>query len=89
MQVNMYNRLKTLIRGEELKWRHRSKEKQKEIGNAKYFHIKSSGKEDPIVGLQHNREETLGDADLRTYVTNFYKNLFGTSTITKYEVWGG
>jgi hypothetical protein len=31
MQVNMYNRQKTLMRGEELKWRHRSKEKQKEM----------------------------------------------------------
>jgi hypothetical protein len=88
----MHDRLKKLLRDEELKWRERAKEKIFEIGwwNTKYFHLKASGrkKKDHIYELQNNGEEILGEPELISHVTEFYKKLFGPTHVTSLRLDG-
>jgi hypothetical protein len=85
LQMFMHNRLKKLLRDEEMKWRQRAKEKdlKEGDGNTRYFHLKASGtkKKNHISVLQNNGEEILGETELIKHVTEFYKNLFGPSTV--------
>jgi hypothetical protein len=86
LQVTLLDRLKKLLREEEIKWRQRAKEKdlKEGDGNTKYFHLKASGrwKKNYISVLQNNGEEIYGESDLIKHVTDFYKQLFGPSTIS-------
>lgn len=51
------------------------------FSNTKYFHAKANGRKrkGQIHYLRHEEEEIEGQSNLLTYITNFYKNLFGHS----------
>jgi hypothetical protein len=92
LQVNLHDRLKKLLREEEIKWRQRAKEKnlKEGDGNTKYFHLKASGrrKKNYISVLLNNGEEIYGESDLIKHVTNFYKQLFGPSNVSSLNLNG-
>jgi hypothetical protein len=85
LQMFKHNRLKKLLRDEEMKWRQRAKEEdlKEGDGNTRYFHLKASGrkKKNYIFVLQNNGEEILGETEMIKHVTDFYKVLFGPSNI--------
>jgi hypothetical protein len=92
LQVNLHDWLKKLLREEEIKWRQRAKEKdlKEGDGNTKYFHLKASGrrKKNYISVFQNNGEEIYGENDLIKHVTDFYKQLFGPSTVSSLNLNG-
>jgi hypothetical protein len=85
LQMFVHNRLKKLLRDEEMKWRQRGKERdlKEGDGNTRYFHMKASGrkKKNHISVLQNNGEDILGETELIKHVTKFYKSLFGPSAV--------
>jgi hypothetical protein len=90
--VTLHDRLKKLLREEEIKWRQRAKEKdlKEGDGNTRYFHLKASGrrKKNYISVLQNNGEEIYGESELIKHVTDFYKKLFGPYTISSLNLNG-
>jgi hypothetical protein len=92
LQVTLHDRLKKLLREEEIKCRQRAKEKDLKEGdvNTRYFHLKASGrrKKNYILVLQNNGEEIYGESDLIKHVTDFYKQLFGPSTVSSLNLNG-
>jgi exonuclease III len=76
-------RLLHLLREEEIKWYQRSKSDKLLQGdsNTKYFHLIANGKHRKtcIFQLEDNGQTIRGDEHLMTYITQFYKTLFGPS----------
>jgi len=75
------DRLADLLREEELKWYQRAKIRNLLEGdvNTKYFHLVASGKhrKTRIFRLEQEEGVISGDSNLKKYITNYYKNLFG------------
>ena len=75
------NKLSTLMREEEIKWYQRAKTKDILEGdsNTKYFHLVANGKhrKTRIFQLQDGDQLINGDANLKSYITTYYKGLFG------------
>jgi len=75
------DRLADLLREEELKWYQRAKVRNLLEGdaNTKYFHLVASGKhrKTQIFRLEHEEGVISGGSNLKKYITNYYKNLFG------------
>jgi exonuclease III len=75
-------RLVTLLREEELKWYERAKVKTLLEGdtNTRFFHLVANGKhrKQHIYKLEDERGIVVGDDCLKSHITNYYKNLFGT-----------
>ena len=75
------DRLADLLREEELKWYQRAKVRNLLEGdaNTKYFHLVVSGKhrKTRIFRLEQEEGVISGDSNLKKYITNYYKNLFG------------
>jgi exonuclease III len=76
-------RLIQLLREEEIKWYQRSKSKRLLPGdnNTKYFHMVANGKhrKSQIFELSDGDHTTRGNDPLMSYITNYYKKLFGPS----------
>jgi hypothetical protein len=74
-------RLIQLLREEEIKWYQRSKADNllKGDSNTKYFQLLANGKhrKTRIFQLHEGNHVITGDEDLKTYITEHYKNLFG------------
>jgi hypothetical protein len=70
-----------LRREEEAKWAQRAKVKNIQEGgnNTKYFHLIANGKNRKKMIFQLEQEEgtIVGDDNLRHYITEYYKGLFG------------
>jgi hypothetical protein len=76
-------RLAKLLREEELKWYQRAKVKHLLEGdaNTKYYHLLVNGRhrKTRIFQLEDGNNLISGDAQLKKYITSYYKNLFGSS----------
>jgi mannosylglycoprotein endo-beta-mannosidase len=75
-------RLVSLLREEELKWYERAKVKTLLEGdaNTRFFHLVANGKhrKQHIFKLENDQGVVVGDDCLKSHITNYYKNLFGT-----------
>jgi hypothetical protein len=73
--------LSKLHRDEEIKWAQRAKVNDVQEGgnNTKYFHLVANGKHrlTKIFQLEQDEGTIVGQANLKTYIPEFYKNLFG------------
>ena len=74
-------RLISLLREEEIKWYERAKVKSLLQGddNTRFFHLVANGKhrKQHIFRLEQEDGVIVGDLELKKYITNYYKNLFG------------
>jgi hypothetical protein len=70
-----------LRRDEESKWAQRAKVKHIQEGgdNTKYFHLIANGKHQrkKIFQLEQEEGTIIGQDNLKTYISEYYKNLFG------------
>jgi hypothetical protein len=77
-------RLANLHRDEETKWAQRAKVKHIQEGgnNMKYFHLIANGKhrKKRIFQLEQDEGTIVGQENLKTFITEFYKQLFGAPT---------
>jgi hypothetical protein len=75
------NQLKTIIKEEEIKWIQRAKEKELLEGdnNTRYYHSKANGRRRKTLIVSLNQDEGLIECqeNLKRYITDFYKKLFG------------
>lgn len=75
------NRLATLLREEEIKWYQRAKTIRIVEGdrNTKYYHMIANGKHRKTKIFQLEQEEGIikGDEQLKQYIANYYRKLFG------------
>jgi hypothetical protein len=73
--------LNTLRREEEMKWTQRAKVKYIQEGgdNTKYFHLIANGKhrKNKIFQLEQEEGTIVGQENLKVYITEYYKILFG------------
>jgi len=69
------------LREEELKWYERAKVKTFLEGddNTRFFYLVANGKhrKQHIYKLENDQGVVIGDAQLKSYITQFYKDLFG------------
>ena len=69
------------MREEESKWAQRAKVKHIQEGgnNTKYFHLIANGKhrKKKIFQLEQEEGTIVGDENLRIFITEYYKRLFG------------
>jgi hypothetical protein len=75
------NQLSQLLREEELKWYQRSKSKHllEWDSNTKYFQLLANGRHRKfrVFQLQDGTQNISGDADLKRYITSYYRGHFG------------
>jgi hypothetical protein len=75
-------KISSLLRKEEIKWYQRSKSKfiVEGYSNTRYFHIVANGRyRKKSIHTLVQDECTIGELDnLKSYITNYYKNLFGS-----------
>jgi hypothetical protein len=73
--------LNNLRREEQIKWAQRAKVKYSQEGgdNTKYFHLIANGKyrKKKIYQLEQDEGTIVGDDNLRVYISEYYKKLFG------------
>nr|XP_051221032.1 uncharacterized protein LOC127339195 [Lolium perenne] len=78
--------LNKLRREEESKWAQRAKVKHIQEGgnNTRYFHVIANGKhrKKKIFQLEQQEGTIVGDDNLKVYITEFYKKLFGAPAST-------
>jgi hypothetical protein len=71
----------TLQRVEESKWAQRAKVKYIQEGgkNTRYFHLIANGKHrrKKIIQLEQDEGTIIGQENLKTYISEYYKSLFG------------
>jgi hypothetical protein len=74
-------KLARLRRDEETKWAQRAKVKHVQEGgnNTKYFHLIANGKHrcKKIFQLEQDKGTIIGEENLKAYIIEFYKKLFG------------
>ena len=70
-----------LRRDEEAKWAQRAKVKHVQQGedNTRYFHLIANGKhrKKGIFQLEQDEGTIVGESNLRTFISEYYKRLFG------------
>ena len=80
-KVDAEMRLKELPREEELKWALQAKVCKVVLGddNTQFFHMTANGKhrKKRIFQLEQDEGTVLGQGNLKLYITNYYKQLFG------------
>jgi hypothetical protein len=73
--------LALLLREEELKWYERAKVNTLLEGNdnTRFFHLVANSKhrKQHIYQLENDQGVIVGDEQLKTHITQYYKNLFG------------
>jgi hypothetical protein len=78
---NAHDSLSKLRRDEEIKWSQRAKVKHIQEGgnNTKYFHLIANGKhrKKKIFQLEQEEGTIVGDDNLKNYISEYYKKLFG------------
>jgi hypothetical protein len=83
LKHQLKERLAQLLREEELKWYQRAKTTKLLHGdcNTKYFHLVANGKQRKTRIFQLEQEEgiVVGEEKLKSYITAYYKKLFGAS----------
>jgi hypothetical protein len=86
------NRLALLLREEEIKWYQQAKTKNLLQGdaNTQYFHLVANGKnrKTRIYQLEDDDRVIEGDANLKQFITQYYKGLFGPPDETALELDG-
>ena len=74
-----------LFRSEEAKWAQRAKVKHIQEGgdNTRYFHLIANGKhrKKRIFQLEQDEGTIVGQQNLKTYITEYYKKLFGAPAV--------
>lgn len=77
-------RVRILLREEEMKWAVRAKVRAIVQGddNTKFFHLIANGKhrKKRIIQLEQDEGTIVGHENLKLYITNYYKRLFGATT---------
>jgi len=88
--INLKHYLKerlVLLLREENKWYERAKVKTLLEGdvNTRFFHLVANGKhrKQHIYKLENDQGAVVGDDQLKSHITQFYKNLFGTPDMSK------
>jgi mannosylglycoprotein endo-beta-mannosidase len=83
LKQNVHERLTQLLREEELKWFQRAKTTKilKGDSNTRYFHMVANGKRRKTRIFRLEQEDGIveGEEQLKCYITNYYKKLFGCS----------
>jgi hypothetical protein len=83
LKQSVHERLTQLLREEELKWFQRAKATKilKGDSNTKYFHMVANGKRRKTRIFRLEQEDGIveGEEQLKCYITNYYKKLFGCS----------
>ena len=81
LRHHLKGQLTKLLREEEIYWLQRSKATKLLQGddNTKYFHLVANGRhrKTKIIQLEQEEEIIVGDANLKDYITEYYKRLFG------------
>ncbi|XP_073359743.1 uncharacterized protein [Aegilops tauschii subsp. strangulata] len=81
VKLDVEMRLKELLREEELKWALRAKVRKVVQGdtNTQFFHLIANGKhrKKRIFQLEQDEGTILGQDNLKLYITEYYKQLFG------------
>lgn len=81
LKQSIKDRLAQLLREEEIKWFQRAKTKDLLQGdsNTKYFQLVANGKRRKTRIFRVEQEEgiTEGEENLKKFITNYYKGLFG------------
>jgi exonuclease III len=84
------DQINKLRRDEEAKWAQRAKVKHVQEGgdNTKYFHLIANGKHrrKKIFQLEQDDGTIVGDENLKLYITNYYKHLFGPPTSNNFSM---
>jgi hypothetical protein len=87
---NANDELAKLRRDEETKWAQRAKVKHVQEGgnNTKYFHLVANGKhrKKRIFQLEQDEGTIVGQNNLKTYISEYYKNLFGAPTQNNFSM---
>jgi hypothetical protein len=82
--------LAKLRRDEETKWAQRAKVKHVQEGgnNTKYFHLVANGKhiKKKIFQLEQDEGIIVGQDNLKTYISEYYKNLFGAPSQNNFSM---
>jgi mannosylglycoprotein endo-beta-mannosidase len=82
--------LTKLLREEEIYWFQRSKATKLLQGddNTKYFHMVANGRhrKTKIVQLEQEEGTIVGDDNLKNYITDYYKGLFGPHTQNSFSM---
>ncbi|XP_073360247.1 uncharacterized protein [Aegilops tauschii subsp. strangulata] len=80
-------RLRALLREEELKWALRAKVLKVVQGddNTQFFHMIANGKhrKKKIIQLEQDEGTIVGHENLKAYISNYYKQLFGPPEASK------
>jgi hypothetical protein len=83
-------RLTQLLREEEIYWAQRAKTRDLLEGdnNTKYFQMVANGKRRKTRIFRLEQEEGIieGEENLRKYITNYYKNLFGSQRASNFSL---
>jgi hypothetical protein len=86
------DRISSLRRDEETKWAQRAKVKHVQEGgnNTKYFHMIANGKyrKKKIFQLEQDEGTIVGEDNLKNYITEYYKKLFGEPTPNNFTLDG-
>jgi hypothetical protein len=82
--------LAKLRRDEEIKWAQRAKVKliQEEGNNTKYFHLVANGKHrrKKIFQIEQDEGTIIGQENIKDYISNFYKKLFGPPIPSSFQM---
>ena len=84
------DKITKLRREEEIKWLQRAKTKHIQEGgtNTRYFHLIANGKhrKKKIFQLEQEEGTIVGDDNLKVYITEYYKKLFGSPTPNNFSM---